>query len=230
MKLLTSGQNTIQVSATDYQLVIRELNKIDRTLSLELKKEYRRIAAAGQISVKKEIQTMGKKGPFAGSTRKSTGKPANGMAHGGRTGWGTDYGSAGGPLGGKKRYPYDSVLIETYTRAQKKGTGIARLRVRSAATVITDLARSFRGSGKTRSYPIRLFGGPVIMRSHTKTWKGVAYFIRGLGAISKSSLKGKSRNVYPGFDKSYPAMRKEVELVIQKTVRIVDENMDRNTK
>ena len=230
MKLLTSGQNTIQVSATDYKIFIRELNKVDRTLSLELKKEYRKIAAAGQTSVKKEIQTMGKKGPFAGSTRKSTGKPANGMAHGGRTGWGTDYGSAGGPLSGKKRFPYDSVLIETYTRAQKKGTGIARLRVRSAATVITDLARSFRGSGKTRAYPIRLFGGPVIMRSHTKTWKGVAYFIRGLGSISKSSLKGKSRNVYPGFDKSYPAMRKEVELVIQKTVRIVDENIDRNTK
>jgi hypothetical protein len=230
LKLLTSGQNTIQVSATDYKIFIRELNKVDRTLSLELKKEYRKIAAAGQTSVKKEIQTMGKKGPFAGSTRKSTGKPANGMAHGGRTGWGTDYGSAGGPLSGKKRFPYDSVLIETYTRAQKKGTGIARLRVRSAATVITDLARSFRGSGKTRAYPIRLFGGPVIMRSHTKTWKGVAYFIRGLGSISKSSLKGKSRNVYPGFDKSYPAMRKEVELVIQKTVRIVDENIDRNTK
>ena len=230
MKLYTSGQNTIQVSATDYKLVIRELNKIDKTLSLQLKKEYRKIATAGQVAVKKEIQTMGKKGPFAGSTRKSTGKPANGMAHGGRTGWGTDYGSAGGPLGDKKRYPYDSVLIETYTRAQKKGTGIARLRVRSAATVITDLARSFRGSGKTRSYPIRLFGGPVIMRSHTKTWKGVAYFIRGLGAISKPSMKGKSRNVYPGFDKSYPAMRKETELVIKNTVRIVKANIDRNTK
>jgi hypothetical protein len=230
LKLYTSGQNTIQVRATDYRLVVKELNKIDKTLSLQLKKEYRRIASAGQISVKKEIQTMGRKGPFAGSTRKSNGKPANGMAHGGRTGWGTEYGSAGGPLGNKKRYPYDSVLIETYTRAQKKGTGIARLRVRSAATVITDLARSFRGSGKTRAYPIRLFGGPVIMRQHTKTWKGVAYFIRGLGAMSKPSLKGKSRNVYPGFDKSYPAMRKEVVLVIQKTVRIVKENIDRNSK
>jgi hypothetical protein len=230
LKLYTSGQNTIQVSATDYKLVIKELNKIDKTLSLQLKKEYRKIATAGQTSVKKEIQTMGKKGPFAGSTRKSTGKAANGMAHGGRTGWGTEFGSAGGPLGDKKRYPYDSVLIETYTRAQKKGTGIARLRVRSAATVITDLARNFRGSGKTRAYPIRLFGGPVIMRQHTKTWKGVAYFIRGLGAISKKSLKGKSRNVYPGFDKSYPAMRKETELVIQKTVRIVKANIDRNSK
>lgn len=230
MKLYTSGQGTIQVSATDYKRVIKELNKIDKTLSLQLKKEYRKIAIQGQKSVKKEIQTMGKNGPFAGSTRKSTGKPANGMAHGGRTGWGTNYGSAGGALGDAKRYPYDSVLIESYTRAKKNQTGIARLRVRSAATVLTDLARSFRGGGKTRAYPIRLFGGPVIMRSHTKTWKGVAYFIRGLGAISKPSLKGKSRNVYPGFDKSYPAMKKETELVIKQAVRIVKANIDRSSK
>ena len=230
MKLYTSGQNTIQVSATDYKLVIRELNKIDKTLSLQLKKDYRKIATTAQSSVKKEIQSMGKNGPFAGSTRKSTGKAANGMAHGGRTGWGTNYGSAGGALGSAKRYPYDSVLIEAYTRAKKDQTGIARLRVRSAATVLTDLARSFGGTRKTRAYPIRLFGGPVVIRSHTTTWKGVAYFIRGLGAISKPSLKGKSRNVYPGFDKSYPAIREETKLVIEKAVRIVKANIDRNSK
>jgi hypothetical protein len=230
LKLYTSGQSTIQVRATDYKLVIRELNKIDKSLSLQLKKDYRKIAAEGQKSVKKEIQSMGKRGPFAGSVRKSNGKPANGMAHGGRTGWGTLYGTAGGPLGDKKRYPYDSVLIESYTRAKKGQTGIARLRVRSAATVLTDLARSFGGTRKTRVYPIRLFGGPVIMRSHTTTWKGVAYFIRGLGAITKPSLKGKSRNVYPGFDRSAPSMRRETKLVIEKTVRIVKANIDRASK
>jgi hypothetical protein len=230
LKLYTSGQNTIQVKATDYKLVIKELNKIDKTLSLQLKKEYRKIATVAQASVKKEIQSMGKNGPFAGSVRSSTGKPANGMAHGGRTGWGTNYGSAGGALGSSKRYPYDSVLIETYTRAKKDQTGIARLRVRSAATVLADLARSFGGTRKTRAYPIRLFGGPVIIRSHTTTWKGVAYFIRGLGAISKPSLKGKSRNVYPGFDKAYPAIKEETKLVIEKAVRIVKANIDRNSK
>jgi hypothetical protein len=67
------------------------------------------------------------------------------------------------------------------------------------------------------------------MRSHTTTWKGVAYFIRGLGAISKPSLKGKSRNVYPGFDKAYPSIRRETELVIEKAVRIVKANIDRNS-
>ena len=236
LKLYTSGQGTITVKATDYKLIIKELNKIDKNLSLQLKKDYKRIAKPAQESVKREIKTVGKDGPFANSTRtitrngRSVKVKYNGMLHGGRTGWGTNYGSAGGPLGDKKRYPYDSVLIQAYTKAQKKGTGIARLRVRSAATVITDLARSFQGAQKTRAYPIRLFGGPVIMRQHMTTWKGVAYFIRGLGGIKKKSMKGKSRNVYPGFDKAYPQIRREAELALEKTVRIVKANIDRTSK
>jgi hypothetical protein len=226
LRFYTSGQNTIQVSASDYKNIVRQLNSIDKTLSLQLRKEYRKIATVAQVSVKKEIQSVGKNGPFAGSKRRSTGKPANGMLHGGRTGWG----SSGSSLGEQKRYPYDSVLIETYARPGKNRTGIARLRVRSAATVLTDLARSFGGARKTRSYPIRLFGGPVIMRTHTTTWKGVAYFIKGLGPIAKPSRKGKSRNVYPGFDKAFPAMKRETEMVIEKAVRIVSANIDRTSK
>jgi len=218
LKLYTSGQSTIQVSATDYKLVIKELNKIDKGLATELKKEYRRIGGTAQKAVKQELRSLGRQGPLRG------------MRHGGRTGWGTSYGSAGGPVSGAKRYPYDSVLIEAFNRPKKGQTGIARLRVRSAATVQTDLARNFRGGGKTRPYPIRLFGGPVVMRQHTTTWKGVAYFIRGLGPIVKKSKKGKSRNVYPGFDSALPGVKREAKLAIEKTVRIVKANIDRVSK
>ena len=218
MKFYTSGQSTIQVSATDYKLVINQLNKIDRNLATELKKEYRKIAGTAQKSVKNELNGLGRPGP------------SRGMRHGGRTGWGTNYGSTSGPISGVKRYPFDSVLIEAFTRAKKGQTGIARLRVRSAGTVLTDLARNFRGVRKTRAYNIRLFGGPEITRKHTTSWTSVAYFIRNLGPITKPSLKGKSRNVYPGFDKAYPEVRREVVLAIEKTVRIVKENIDRNSK
>jgi hypothetical protein len=218
LKFYTSGQNTIQVSSTDYKLVINELNKIDKNLARELKKEYRKIAATAQKSVKNELDSLGRAGP------------SRGMRHGGRTGWGTNYGSTGGPISGVKRYPFNSVLIEAFTRAKKGQTGIARLRVRSAATVLTDLAKNFRGVRKTRSYNIRLFGGPEITRKHTTSWTSVAYFIRNLGPTTKPSLKGKSRNVYPGFDKAYPEVRREVVLAIEKTVRIVKENIDRNSK
>jgi hypothetical protein len=218
LKFYTSGQNTIQVSATDYKLVINQLNKIDRNLATELKREYRKIAGTAQKSVKNELDSLGRAGP------------SRGMRHGGRTGWGTNYGSTGGPISGVKRYPFNSVLIEAFSRAKKGQTGIARLRVRSAGTVLTDLARNFRGVRKTRTYNIRLFGGPEITRKHTTSWTSVAYFIRSLGPITKPSLKGKSRNVYPGFDKAYPEVRREVVLAIEKTVRIVKENIDRNSK
>jgi hypothetical protein len=68
------------------------------------------------------------------------------------------------------------------------------------------------------------------MRQHSTTWKGVAYFIRGLGPVVKKSKKGKSRNVYPGFDKALPQVQKEAKLAIEKTVRIVKANIDRASK
>lgn len=218
MKLYTSPGSQIQVRATDYKLVIKELNKIDKNLAVELKREYRKIAGVAQKSVRSELNSLGRAGP------------SRGMRHGGRTGWGTNYGSAGGPVSGAKRYPFNSVLIEAFNRPKKGQTGIARLRVRSAGTVLTDLAKNFRGVRKTRTYNIRLFGGPEITRKHTTSWTSVAYFIRNLGPITKPSKKGKSRNVYPGFDKALPQVQKEAKLAIEKTVRIVKTNIDRASK
>lgn len=219
LKLYTSPTGALKVYATDYKKLIRELNKVDKTQSLELKRRYREIAAKGQRSVKDELESLGRTGPAP-----------KGMLHGGRTGWGTNYGNTGGPVSGAKRYPYNSVMIEAYNRPKKGQTGIARLRVRSAATVITDLAQKFQGIRKTRAYNIRLFGGPEITRRHTTSYKSTAFFIRKLGAITKPSKKKKSRNVYPGFDKAYPAMKMEAEIAIQKAVRIVQTNIDRTTR
>ncbi len=219
MKLYTSPTGALKVYATDYKKLITELNKVDKTQSLELKRRYREIAAKGQRSVKDELDSLGRTGPAP-----------KGMLHGGRTGWGTNYGNTGGPVSGAKRFPYNSVMIEAYNRPKKGQTGIARLRVRSAATVIADLAQKFQGIRKTRAYNIRLFGGPEITRRHTTSYKSTAFFIRKLGAITKPSKKKKSRNVYPGFDKAYPAMKMEAEIAIQKAVRIVQTNIDRTTR
>ena len=219
LKLYTGTGGALKVYATDYKKLIRELNKVDKTQSGELKRRYREIAKKGQESVKNELDSLGRTGPAP-----------KGMLHGGRTGWGTNYGKTGGPVSGVKRYPFNSVLIEAYARPKKGQTGIARLRVRSAATVLTDLAQKFQGTRTTRAYNIRLFGGPEVIRRHTTTYKSTAHFIRKLGAITKPSKKKKSRNVYPGFDRSYPAMKKEAEIAIQKAVRIVQTNIDRTTR
>jgi hypothetical protein len=213
---LYSGQNSaIKVYATDWKLFARELTKTDKEASSQLKKDFREIMKPAQLSVRQELKSLGSRGPMRG------------MRHGGRTGWGREYGSVGSPVSGAKRYPYDSVFVEAFNRPKPGQTGIARLRVRSAATVLGDLATKVRGAGRTRLYKIREFGGEEIMRTHQIRPSAVQRMITNFGAISKPSKRKKSRNVYPGFDKSAPAVAREAEKAIDKAVRIVEANMDR---
>jgi hypothetical protein len=218
LKLYTNTTGALKVYASDYKAVIKQLNQINPQHVRQLKKDYRTIAGKAQESVKNELKELGRGGP------------ASGMLHGGRTGWGTNYGRTGGAISGVKRYPYNSVLIESFARPKKGQTGIARLRVRSAATVIADLAQKYSGRSLTRTYKIRLFGGPEVQRQHRLTYKSVGTFIRKLGPIAKKSKKNKSRNVYPGFDKSYPEVKAEAEKAIKNALRIVATNIDRISK
>jgi hypothetical protein len=228
LKIYGSPTGGVRVHATDYKQVIKQLKLIDPTQAKQLKRRYREIGGPAQKSVRDEILTIGSKGPIPDTKRKN--RISNGMLHGGRTGWGTNYGSTGGPVSGVKRYPYQSVLLQTLERAKKGQTGIVRLVVRSAATVLTDLAQNYRGRSLSRPYNIRLFGGPEISRQHKITYFSVGSFIRKLGAVKKKSLKGKSRNVYPGFDKSIPAVKIKAEMAIREAVKFIEANIDRISK
>lgn len=225
MKIYGSPTGGVVVKATDYKRVIKELKQIDPAHSKALKKRYREIGTTAQKSVRDEILTIGSRGPIRDFTR--NGKTRNGMLHGGRTGWGTNYGTTGGPVSGAKRVPYQSVLIQTFDRPKKGQTGIFRLVVRSGATVIADLAQKYSGRSLSRSYKIRLFGGPEVSRTHRITYRSVGTFIRQLGPVKKKSKKGKSRNVYPGFDKSLPAVKIKAEIAIKEAVKLVERNIDR---
>jgi hypothetical protein len=218
LKLYSGTAGALKVYATDYKKVIKQLNTIDRQHVIQLKKSYREIGADAQKEVKKEVKTMKPVGPMSG------------MLHGGRTGWGRNYGTTGGPVSGAKRYPYDSVFVEAFNNPKRGQTGIARLRVRSAGTVLADLAKKFSGRAYTRMYKIREFGGEEIMRNHQLSRTGVFYFIRNLGAVSKPSKRKKSRNVYPGFDKAYPAVKIKAEMAIRRALTIISSNIDRISK
>jgi hypothetical protein len=223
LKLYTGRNSALKVYASDWKIFAKELYKTDKEVSFQLKKDFKGIMRGPQKAVRDGLAKLGKSGPFTGSKR-------NGMAHGGRTGWGRDFGSVGSPVGGAKRYPHDSVLVEAFNKPKRGQTGIARLRVRSAATVIADLAKKSNGSRMTRMYKIREFGGEEIMRTHQVKPDSVQKLLNKLGPISKPSKKGKSRNVYPAFDASYPEAAREAEKAIDKAVRIVEANIDRNTR
>jgi hypothetical protein len=223
LKLYTGRNSAIKVYASDWKAFAKELSKTDKEASFQLKKDFKGIMKPAQTSVIGGLKQLGTGGPFSDSRR-------NGMAHGGRTGWGRNYGSIGSPVSGANRYPYNSVFIEAFNRPKRGQTGIARLRVRSAATVIADLASKTRGERRTRMYKIREFGGEEIMRTHLVKPDAVQNMINKLGPVSKPSKRRKSRNIYPAFDASYPAVAREAEKAIDKAVRIVEANIDRISK
>jgi hypothetical protein len=218
LKLYSGRNSALKVYATDWKVFAKELNKTDKEASIQLKKDFKNIMKPAQVSVRQELKGLGTSGPMRG------------MRHGGRTGWGRNYGNMGSPVSNAKRYPYDSVFIEAFNRPKRGQTGIARLRVRSAATVLGDLASKTRGEGRTRLYKIREFGGPEISRTHQVRASAVQKMLTNLGGISKPSKRKKSRNVYPGFDKAEPAVTQEAKKAIDKAVRIVEANIDRNTR
>ncbi len=218
LKLYSGRNDALKVYATDWKIFAKELNKTDKEASFQLKKDFKEIMKPAQVSVRQELKGLSASGPMRG------------MRHGGRTGWGKNYGNIGSPVSGAKRYPYDSVFIEAFNKPKRGQTGIARLRIRSAGTTIGDLANKTRGEGRTRLYKIREFGGPEISRTHQIRASAVQNMITNFGGISKPSKRKKSRNVYPGFDKSEPTVTREAEKAILKAVRIVEANIDRNTR
>ena len=216
LKLYTGRASALKVYASDWKVFAKALYEFDKEQSFELKKRFKEIAKPAQLSVKQEIKGLGSAGPMRG------------MRHGGRTGWGRDFGSVGSAVSGARRYPFDSVFIEAFNKPKRGQTGIARIRVRSAATTIADVAKKFSGRAYTRMYKIREFGGEEIMRNHILSPKAVNQMITNLGPVSKPSKRGKSRNVYPGFDKAYPEVKKQAEIAIKAAINVTERKIDRN--
>jgi hypothetical protein len=220
LKLYSGTNSAIKVSASDWRVFVRELNKIDPQQVKELKKIWREISEEARQSVRDEL-----KGEGAG-----TQGPMRGMRHGGRTGWGTNYGSTGGPVSNAKRKAYNSITTSALTRNKKGATGIARIIVKSAGTVLADLAQRHGGRAVTKMYKIREFGGPEITRSHAIQPRAVQEFLHNLGPVVKKSKRRKSRNVYPGFDKALPAVSAKAKKAIEETIKVFEKNIDRNNK
>jgi hypothetical protein len=219
LKLYSGRASALKVYASDWKVFAKALYEIDKEQSFELKKRFKEIARPVQSSVKKELQ-HGYRGEA----------PMRGMRHGGRTGWSRDYGNIGSAVSGAKRQPYDSVLVEAFNKPKRGQTGIARLRVKSAATVLSDVARQSSGRSYTRMYKIREFGGEEIMRNHILSPKSTSQFLQNLGPIAKPSKRKKSRQVYPGFDKAYPEAKKEAEKAIARTIAVTEAKIDRKNR
>lgn len=217
LKLYSGTNSAVKVYASDWRVFVKALKEIDPVQIKNLQKRWKEISQPARVGVQQELKTLGEAGPMRG------------MRHGGRTGWGTNYGKVGSPVSGAKRNRYNTVTASALQKNKNKGTtGIARLIVRSSGVVLSDVAQKNGSRATTRMYKIREFGGPEIMRSHEIQPRAVQEFLHNLGAVVKPSKNKKSRNVYPGFDKTLPAVSAEAKKSIEETIRFIEQNIDRS--
>jgi hypothetical protein len=225
MSVLVTKGNKSGIYVTDYQDLIRELNRISPTLVTQLRKEYRQIAKPVQTAVKSAIPLNP---PTSGVHKKKRQNTVSGFyprTIPGRLSWGAN--------SQNRMREARSVAIQTFsaTRAKRSmkynrmsASSIARLKVDSAATVMADLAGSSRkyidNKSVTREYSY----------SRSATGKRI-HRINGQGramiqALSRrTSGNGRSRFVYPAADKAIPSVLPKMNSALQRAYDKINRRM-----
>jgi len=222
--LVTKG-NRSGLYITDYQELIRELNRIQPTLVKQLRKEFRQIAKPVQTAVKSAIPLDP---PTSGVHKKKPQRTTSGfrpVTVPGRLSWGAN--------SQNRMRQARSVGIQTFsaTRAKRSmkfnrmnATSIARLKVDSAATVMADLAGSSRkyvdSKSVTREYAYSR--SATGKRVHRINGQGRS-MIEALDRRNRSSTR--SRFVYPAASKAIPSMLPKANQSLQRAFNIVNRRM-----
>ena len=189
------------VLISDYRQMIKIIRKVQPTIMADLRTNIRQIAAPAQSAVKANIPAVA---PLTGMIR---------VHHGTKT-W--NYGS-----------PAKSVVVDVKTTGRPNAKGqitLGRLRVKSAATVIADMAgRSGKHVNKwatTRPYMYRSYknGAPVdYMRTHK---------INGQGARMIDKLNERkgtaSRFAWPAFEGVQTELRAKAKKSLSATLDFIN--------
>jgi hypothetical protein len=197
---------------TDYEELIKELNRIQPTLVNDLRKEFRQIAKPVQNQVKTAIPNSP---PTSGIHKKRKSNYQSGFypkVVPGRVTWGAN--------SQNKMTPARSVGVETIGPGKAKSrmrknkmnqVAIARLRVDNAATVLADLAGSsgawINKHEYTREYDY----------SRSATGQRI-HRINNQGRAMIQALGGKgSRYVWPAANRAIPHTYQQTRMVLNKS-------------
>jgi len=193
---------------TDYNDLIRELNRVQPTLVKQMQKDYRKIAKPVQIAIKNKIPSVA---PLSGFIPKT--QP-------GRLTWGANYQN--------KSKPVKSVLIQTpssrkaprvFSKHKTDAFSVARLQVTNAAVVLADMA------GRTRKDINKYSRTKPYDYSRSKTGKRT-HKINNQGKIMIDRLgKTASRYVYKGVESSLPKAKAESKIVLEKAFIIINRRL-----
>lgn len=197
---------------TDYNDLIKELNRIQPTLVKQLQKDYRRVAKPVKTAIQSAIPI---KPPLSGFTPKT--QP-------GRVTWGANYQNRNKDIKDiLVQTPSPKKAPRTFRRNKTDAASIARLRVENAGVVLADMAgRTGDDINKyafTREYDYS--------RSRTGKRK---HRINGQGQKMISKLDSRvgrkaSRYIYKGVDASRPKAIADSKIVLQKAFSIINKRM-----
>ncbi len=185
---------------TDYRELIRELNKVEKEMTKQLKNRFKEIARPVRDEIKREIPT---RAPLSGMRK---------AVIPGRVTWGT----------GK---PARSAIIrQPRTRRKGQHVPISQIMVGSPATIIADMAgKSNKETAKrNRTAPYKYSKSPSGFRTHRITAKGSRLFIKNLD----DALGGRaSRMVYPAAERKLDEARAEMQDALDYAATIVNNEL-----
>lgn len=190
----------VSISFNDFQTMIRVLGEIDKGHVVALKSEARQIAKPVEDAIRRGIPSSP---PLSGMTPKVI--P-------GRLTWNTGF-------------PANSTTIQTPRLAvKKKYNSIARVRTRSAALGVADMAgRSRRAMNRypyTRDYPYSR--SATGYRKHKITTNGSQKFVMNLNSGAGVKKGSASRFVWPSAEKALPFAQYKMESVLNKYADIIN--------
>jgi hypothetical protein len=207
VQYVTKGQRS-GIYLTDYQDLLRELNRIQPTLVKQLQKDYRKIAKQPKLAIQNKIPD---KPPLSGFIPKA--KP-------GRVTWGANYQNKNKDVNAVAvQTPKDTRAPRTFRKYKTNAASIARLKVENAGVVLADMA------GKNNSYTGKYLRTRQYDYSRSRTGKRT-HAIRGQGVQMIKNLPGKSsRYIWPAVEQSMPKVRAESKLVLQKAFSVINKRM-----
>lgn len=226
MAVLFNKGNSAGMYITNYEELIRELNRVQPSLVTQLRAEYRQIAKPVQAAVKGAIPS---EPPTSGIHKKKPQRSDSGFfprVVPGRLTWGAN--------SNNNNRPVDSVGIQTIPagkarknlmRNRKPQAAIVRLKIDNAATVMADLAgtsgKYVNKNSRTRIYPYsRNKRG---YRTHRINGQG-EHMITALGRKLGVSTK-KSKMIYPAAEKSIPMILPRMDAALGRAYGKINRRM-----
>ncbi len=208
MARFIESDNRAGLYLTDYDALIKELNRVQPTLVTELRNDFKRIAKPAQAAVKKEIPADPPTSGIHSRRRSNNVSGFKPIAMPGRLTWGSNSQNKNTPVKSVKiETPARSSVSKSIVKSPKGQASIARLRVDNAGVVLADMAKKVGKRQMTREYDY----------SRSRTGKRRHLNNRqGQGMINSLTRRygGPSRFAWKGAEKAMPKVRAETVVVL----------------